>query len=105
MNRNDSPKADQKEITVMPSYQPTNLIHLILLKGGSLIGLVGLSAFFALSSQHFLTISNVLNIFRQVSVVLIAACAQTMVIISTGIDLSVGPLIALGGSVGAVAMS
>ena len=105
MDKNHLTKNEQKERVLLPSYQPGNLVRLVLLKGGSLIGLIGLSAFFALSSQHFLTISNVLNIFRQVSVVLIAACAQTMVIISAGIDLSVGPLIALGGSVGAVAMS
>ena len=87
MDKNHSTKNEQKERVLLPSYQPGNLVRLVLLKGGSLIGLIGLSAFFALSSQHFLTISNVLNIFRQASVVLLAACAQTMVIISAGIDL------------------
>jgi len=81
-----------------------NLINL-LLKGGSLVGLVALSIAFAVMSEHFFTLSNWLNILRQVSVVIIVASAQTMVIITSGIDLSVGSLLALGGCLAAVAMS
>ena len=77
----------------------------LLLKGGSLVGLVALSAAFAILSPHFFTLGNWLNIFRQVAVVLIAASAQTMVIITAGIDLSVGSVLALGGCLAAVAMS
>lgn len=77
----------------------------LLLRGGSLVGLVALSAVFALLSPYFFTLSNWLNIFRQVAVVLIAASAQTMVIITAGIDLSVGSVLALGGCLAAVAMS
>jgi len=77
----------------------------ILLQGGSLFGLLGLAIVFAILSPYFFTLSNWLNIFRQVSVILILACAQTMVIISAGIDLSVGSTLALGGCMAAVAMS
>ncbi len=77
----------------------------LLLRGGSLVGLIALSAAFAILSPYFFTLSNWLNIFRQVAVVLIVASAQTMVIIAAGIDLSVGPLLALGGCLAAVAMS
>lgn len=81
-----------------------NLVNL-LLKGGSLVGLVALSIAFAVMSEYFFTLSNWLNILRQVSVVIIVASAQTMVIITSGIDLSVGSLLALGGCLAAVAMS
>ena len=77
----------------------------ILIRGGSLVGLLGLVIVFSVLSPYFFTISNWLNILRQVSVLLILASAQTMVIISAGIDLSVGAILALGGCLAAVAMS
>ncbi|HSV31959.1 MAG TPA: hypothetical protein VLH40_08070 [Atribacteraceae bacterium] len=90
MNTNiRSPKETTADDQIIPRSPFYENLKGILLKGGSLIGLIGLSAFFAITSPHFFTFSNWLNIFRQVSVILILACAQTMVIISAGIDLSV----------------
>ncbi|HPU08240.1 MAG TPA: ABC transporter permease, partial [Candidatus Atribacteria bacterium] len=86
------------------TFNFSSFLKNLFLRGGSLVGLIGLSIAFALLSPHFFTLSNWLNIFRQVSVVIILASAQTMVIISAGIDLSVGSLLALGGSLAAVAM-
>jgi len=101
MEVKDSFLKDSKDSSI---FSFTSFLKDIFLRGGSLIGLIGLSVAFALLSPHFFTLSNWLNIFRQVSVVIILASAQTMVIISSGIDLSVGSLLALGGSLAAVAM-
>ncbi|MDK2896930.1 MAG: ribose transport system permease protein [Candidatus Atribacteria bacterium] len=100
MGAKGTSSADKSSPTTNSSFS----IKELLLRGGSLVGLIGLSLVFAVLSPHFFTLSNWLNVFRQVSVVIILASAQTMVIISAGIDLSVGSLLALGGSLAAVAI-
>src|SRR4030042_1116681 len=44
-------------------------------------------------TPHFLTLNNILNILRQISIIAITALGMTMVIVSGGIDLSVGSTI------------
>ena len=46
-------------------------------------------------SPNFLTISNIANVARQVSVLALVAWGQTLVILSAGIDLSVGSVVAM----------
>ena len=48
-------------------------------------------------TPHFLTVSNLLNIAQQTSINAIVAAGMTFVIISGGIDLSVGSIVALSG--------
>lgn len=76
--------------------------HLIrqLLPFASLIVLVVFLA--ALEPEKFLTGSNFLNVLRRSSVNGIIALGMTAIIISGGIDLSVGSLLALAGMIGAV---
>lgn len=52
-----------------------------------------------LLSDNFLTVSNLLNVLRQVSINAIIACGMTMVILTAGIDLSVGSVLALGSAI------
>lgn len=92
-----------KHVNSKPTALVINLRTLIL-RGGALFGLLVLIIVFSILSPYFLTLNNIFNILRQVSIILILASAQTMVIISAGIDLSVGALLALGGSLSAVAM-
>lgn len=70
----------------------------------SLIGLALLVFVLSLLSPHFLTTENLLNITRQVAVNAILATGMTFVIISAGIDLSVGSVLALSGCVMAIAL-
>lgn len=58
----------------------------------------------ALKPDTFLTMDNFMNILRRSSVNGIIAIGMTSVIISAGIDLSVGSMLALSGMVGAYAM-
>ncbi|HEU5129705.1 MAG TPA: ribose ABC transporter permease [Glycomyces sp.] len=72
---------------------------------GLILALVLLIAAFSMASEYFFTASNMLNIARQVSVTAIVAVGMTFVIISGGIDLSVGSTLAFSGVVAAFAFS
>lgn len=58
----------------------------------------------ALKPDTFLTMENFMNVLRRSSVNGIIAIGMTSIIISAGIDLSVGSMLALSGMVGAYAM-
>jgi ribose/xylose/arabinose/galactoside ABC-type transport system permease subunit len=58
----------------------------------------------ALKPDTFLTMENLMNVLRRSSVNGIIAIGMTSIIISAGIDLSVGSMLALCGMVGAYAM-
>jgi len=48
---------------------------------------------FSLLNENFLSINNILNIIVQSSIIAIIAVGQTMVILTSGIDLSVGSIV------------
>ncbi|HET9258388.1 MAG TPA: ABC transporter permease, partial [Pseudonocardiaceae bacterium] len=58
--------------------------------------------YLSLASEAFLSANNLLNIGVQSAVVAIIAIGMTMVIITAGIDLSVGSVAALSGVLGAM---
>ena len=64
---------------------------------GTLAGLVGLGILLTILTPDFLTVSNLLNVLQQTSINAIIAIGMTFVILSGGIDLSVGSLVALSG--------
>lgn len=66
-----------------------------------LLGLVILSAIVSFISPEFLTVSNILNVMRQTSVNAVIAAGMTFVILTAGIDLSVGSILAICGAVAA----
>jgi ribose transport system permease protein len=72
---------------------------------GTLAGLVGLSALLWALSPHFLTVSNLLNVLEQTSINAMVAVGMTYVIVSGGIDLSVGSVLAMSGVVLASALA
>lgn len=72
--------------------------------GPLLIALVLICLFLTITTDTFLTRSNLTNIIVQTSVVGIAAVGATFVIITSGIDLSVGSNVALSSMVAAYAM-
>jgi ribose transport system permease protein len=66
---------------------------------GPLLGLVILCAIAAIASPVFLEPRNLINVLRQSSVNAIIAAGMTLVILSGGIDLSVGSVLALASTV------
>ena len=71
----------------------------MLVKYKSLVGLVLLIAVVSMLNPAFLSVKNILNILRQTSVNAIIAAGMTFVILTGGIDLSVGSILGLSGAV------
>ena len=67
----------------------------------SMLILVVLMVFFSLMSERFLTWSNMQNVTRSTSSVIIVGSAVTLVMIARGLDLSVGSVLAAAGVVSA----
>ena len=63
---------------------------------GPLVALVLAMAFFSIKSDRFLDAQNLSLVLQQVMVVGVLAIGQTLVILTAGIDLSVGTVMALG---------
>jgi ribose transport system permease protein len=63
--------------------------------------LLGICLIFALGSSDFLTASNLLNVALQTSIIAIVAIGMTFTILTAGIDLSVGSVMALSGALAA----
>jgi ribose transport system permease protein len=57
------------------------------------------------SPDHFLSKTNLSSVVRQTAVINLMALGMTLVIISGGIDLSVGSILAMGGLIGTMAMA
>ena len=66
---------------------------------GTLLGLLGLGCVLWILTPHFLTVPNLLNVLEQSAINAIVAAGMTFAIISGGIDLSVGSVLALSGVV------
>ncbi len=60
---------------------------------------------FSIASPDFLTFNNLFNIISQTTVTAVIAIGMTFVIVSAGIDLSVGSTAALGGMLGTLIIS
>jgi ribose transport system permease protein len=71
---------------------------------GTLIGLIAITAFFAVQlPDTFLTARNLLNVSQQVSMLAVVAFTMTIVMAMGDFDLSVGSMASLAGVVAAVA--
>ncbi|NLT98696.1 MAG: ABC transporter permease, partial [Christensenellaceae bacterium] len=80
-----------------------NTFVIVLQKFSALFILIILIAYLSLANGNFFKISNFVNIIKQSSVLGIMAIGQTLVILTGGIDLSVGSMMALSGCAMAVA--
>lgn len=58
----------------------------------------------SIASPHFLTNTNLSSVVRQTAVINIMALGMTLIIVSGGIDLSVGAILAMSGLLGTMAM-
>ncbi|ENH96878.1 monosaccharide-transporting ATPase [Gracilibacillus halophilus YIM-C55.5] len=65
----------------------------------TLLGFLVLCFIFSIISSEFLTATNITNILRQVSINGILAVGMTFVILTSGIDLSVGSVMAFTGTI------
>ena len=71
------------------------MIAATLRRFGPLAGLAALCLAASLLSEHFLSVDNLLNVFRQSAVNALLGLGQLLVIVTAGIDLSVGSVLGL----------
>jgi ribose transport system permease protein len=71
---------------------------------GTIAGLIGLCLLLWILTPYFLTVANLLNVMEQTAINAIVAIGMTYVIVSAGIDLSVGSILAVAGVVLAQAL-
>jgi ribose transport system permease protein len=70
-------------------------------KIGPLMGLGAIVIVLSFISEDFLTVTNIFNVLRQISINALLAFGMTFVILTGGIDLSVGSILALSGALSA----
>jgi len=63
---------------------------------GVLLALIVLSVFMSFFSPYFFTSQNIFNVLRSISTIGIMSIGMTMIIVTGGIDLSVGSMLAAG---------
>lgn len=93
--RTDPPAAQATAPAVRPAVPARELLR----RFGILIAFVLLMVVLTFLSDSFLTVSNLLNIARQVSINAVIAAGMTFVILTGGIDLSVGSVLAFCGAI------
>jgi len=74
-------------------------------KLGPLIGLLLIMIILGFVSDNFFTLDNLLNLLRQISINALIAFGMTFVILTGGIDLSVGSILAFGSALTAGMLS
>jgi ribose transport system permease protein len=97
----------ERKASRLPERRPLGgwaLVRDLLERLGAFWGLIVLCILLAIASPQFLTASNLLTVSLQVSVVGIIAVGMTLVIITAGIDLSVGSVVGLSGVIAAALM-
>jgi len=78
-------------------FKIINKFNTVLQNVGPLLALVILLLSLSILSKHFFSINNIFNIIQQSSINIIISLGMMLVIISGGIDLSVGSVLALSG--------
>lgn len=89
-------KAVRKEENPIQKFIARNARYITLL---TIVAI--LFVMFGMKNSSFLKISNLMNIFRQIGVLTIVSIGMTFVILTGGIDLSVGANVAVSGMLGA----
>lgn len=94
-----------KDNPVMPAITALPRLRINLRDFGTLIGLLLIATVFGILAPNFISERNLLNILQQSSINACVALGMTLVIISGGIDLSVGPTAALAAVLSASLMA
>lgn len=89
-------------MTTTAAPRPRGGAARLLKQFGPLLFLLALMAAFAVTNDSFLTQINLFNVARQISITGLIALGMTFVILTAGIDLSVGSLLAFCGMVAAI---
>ena len=84
---------------------PTDTLRSWLRQFGLVLALVAIIVGLSIAKPTFLTFANGINVGRQISINGILAVGVTYVLLTGGVDLSLGSLVALTGAVGAAGLN
>jgi ribose transport system permease protein len=101
--RADEPRIERPAVEPIPWSLRVLELVMSLLQAGPVLMLVLLVACLAVLEPVFLTPRNIGNVLAQTSVICVLAMGQLLVIVTRGVDLSVGATVALASVVGALA--
>ena len=82
-----------------PAAEANRHVRGLLQKLAPFVFLIVIAVALSFASENFLTFRNIITILLQISVIGIIAVGQTPVMITAGIDLSVGGIVGLAGVV------
>jgi len=99
MNQSQNIQVDNKK-----SNNRRRVINIIKSSPVILIGLIAEIVLFSILTKSFLTSGNLISVTRQAAITGIIAFGMTLVILTGGIDLSVGSIVAVSGVITAYAM-
>jgi ribose/xylose/arabinose/galactoside ABC-type transport system permease subunit len=102
MSRRAKPSRDSTDIGGTRAF---GVVRELISRLGPVLALVLLGAYLSIATPHFLKTDNLVNITRQSAITAILAVGQTLVILTSGIDLSVGAIAAISASAAAVLMT
>jgi ribose/xylose/arabinose/galactoside ABC-type transport system permease subunit len=108
MRRRSKPSIEPTESKATPEAgagRAMGVVRGLISRLGPVLALVLLGAYLSIATPHFLKADNLVNITRQSAITAILAVGQTLVILTSGIDLSVGAMAALSASAAAVLMT
>ena len=97
-------KSEEQAVRGLLRFDRYRLLRggLLALRAGPALILLLLIVVVSLTTPVFFTSRNIGNVFSQTSVIAVLALGQLLVIVTRGIDLSVGSTVALSGVVGAI---
>ena len=97
-------KSEERGVRGLLRFDRYSLLRggLLTLRAGPALILLLLVVIVSLTTPVFFTTRNIGNVFSQTSVIAVLALGQLLVIVTRGIDLSVGSTVALSGVVGAI---
>jgi ribose transport system permease protein len=108
MSRRSKPSIEPAEGKGAPEAgggRALGVVRELISRLGPVLALVLLGAYLSIATPHFLKTDNLVNITRQSAITAILAVGQTLVILTSGIDLSVGAIAAISASAAAVLMT
>jgi ribose transport system permease protein len=97
MNKNDSPKTENILVKMIrKSFIGMGVLPFLIILA---------TIIFAILSENFLSVRNLVNVARQSTYLVIVTMGQMLALLTGGFDLSVGTILALSSVVGAMAMA
>jgi ribose transport system permease protein len=98
--------SETSQVTASAPLSPSRakFLRFLVRDAGVLLALVLITVFFSATAPYFATSGNALKIFVQIAINTVLAAGMTFVILTGGIDLSVGSVLALCTVVGATVM-